>query len=234
MQTVQRHIEASQAELASHPLFSRFHDRAVFERAMAFVPRLAFWVFVFQDILRLNEERVGDAELRRIARHHRAEDAGHHRWFLDDVAALGLGEMRLDQLFEREHAPARDASYALLAEVFGATDDRLRIVLLLVLESTGHVFFDRVAAFTERHGYGQRLQYFSMNHLDVEKKHALFEQRMNEHLATIALEPAARADALALVDRGYAAFRGLFDHLAAERPATPRRRHDSRVLARGL
>ena len=31
-----------------------------------------------------------DREIRRIVRHHRAEDAGHDRWFLDDLASLKL------------------------------------------------------------------------------------------------------------------------------------------------
>src|SRR6185312_10890845 len=111
-------------------------------------PRLAFWVMSFQDILRLNEQMVNDPVLKRIARHHRDEDLGHERWFLEDIAKLTGGPLTISALYGRASASTRDAAYQLITEVYRATDDRLRIVLVLVLESTGHVFFGRTATLT--------------------------------------------------------------------------------------
>jgi len=74
---------------------------------------------------------------KRIARHHRDEDLGHERWFLEDIAKLTGGPLTISALYGRASASTRDAAYQLITEVYRATDDRLRIVLVLVLESTG-------------------------------------------------------------------------------------------------
>ena len=85
-------------------------------------------------------------------------------------------------LFGRYNTVTRDASYSLVSEVFHATDDGVRIVLLLTLESAGHIFFERIAAYLERNGHPAGLQYFSSKHLDVERNHQLLEEEMNGRL----------------------------------------------------
>ena len=117
-------------------------------------------------------------------------------------------------LFGDDHRAVRDASYALVAEVFRAASDVERIVLVLALESTGHVFFDRLARTVEAAGYTDRLRYFSAHHLQVEHAHALFEAKMQACLDARALSPDERDRALALVDRVYDAFDLMFDALA--------------------
>ena len=95
--------------------------------------------------------------VRKIVRHHRAEDAGHERWFLDDLAAMQIPAPDVRWLFGERHSPTRDAAYALVSEVYRTTDDRLRLVLVKTLESAGHVFFGRVAAIVERVGWSKVL-----------------------------------------------------------------------------
>ncbi len=215
MRAIQEYIATKQAEFARHGFFARLESSLPLQHALGFAPDLTFWVMVFQDILRLNERFTTDPELRRIVKHHRVEDAGHEQWFLDDLVVMGAGQQDVRGLFGKRHAPTRDAAHALMAEVFRASDDRLRLVLLMTLESAGHVFFERVAKVVDSAGQTSALKYFSFSHLEVEKNHEVFERQIAAKIDAMVLEPELRRQAEALVDRCYAAFRGMFESFVA-------------------
>jgi len=214
MQSVEKYLAQKQAELAKHPFFVRLEQNQGSDRELVFASGLTFWVFAFQDVLRLNESRVTDPALIPIARHHRAEDGGHDAWFLQDVALLDPTPRDLAWLFGPKHAHTRDAAYALMSEVFRASDDRVRVALLHTLESAGHVFFERVADYVHAVGMTDQLRYFSHHHLEVEKEHSLFEEDAAA-AHELHLPPEVLAEALAMVDRCYQAFTQLFDGLEA-------------------
>ncbi|MGZ3459669.1 MAG: hypothetical protein ACXU86_14335 [Archangium sp.] len=216
MRAVLQHISHRQSRFAEHPLFDTLRPDRPLEQVLAFAPRLAFWVMSFQDVLRLNAQRVKDPELSMLMLRHRAEERGHDDWFFDDVAVLTGRRLTLGELWERAHESTRDASYALLAEVLRPMDDRLRVVLVLALESTSHAFFTRAASLSPTLGSGKRLKYFSNHHMQAEEQHEVFEEQMEAMLRGIELTPALRSEAFALVDRIYAAFHAMFDGLGAE------------------
>jgi hypothetical protein len=211
MKLVEAHVAKKQAQFANHAFFSEQRSGSGLWGALSFAPDLTFWVMAFQDILRLNAALTRDPEMRKIVRHHRAEDAGHERWFLDDLAAMQIPAPDVRWLFGDRHSPTRDAAYALVSEVYRATDDRLRLVLVKTLESAGHVFFGSVAAFVERVGLTKVLKYFSFSHLEVEKNHQVFEDEIAGIVSRIRLEPKVRTEAKRLVDRCYVAFGTMFD-----------------------
>jgi hypothetical protein len=211
MKLVEAHVAKKQAEFANHAFFSEQRMGSGLWGALSFAPDLTFWVMAFQDILRLNASLTRDPKMRKIVRHHRAEDAGHERWFLDDLAAMQISAPDVRWLFGDRHSPTRDAAYALVSEVYRTTDDRLRLVLVKTLESAGHVFFGRVAAFVDRVGLTKVLKYFSFSHLEVEKNHQVFEDEISRIVSGIRLEPKVRTEAKRLVDRCYVAFSTMFD-----------------------
>ena len=211
MKQVEVYIAKRQAQFCEHAFFAEERLSSGLRGGLSFAPDLTFWVMAFQDVLRLNAALTRDPKIRRIVRHHRAEDAGHDRWFLDDLASMQVPAPDVRWLFGERHAPTRDAAYALMSEVYRATDDRLRLVLVTTLESAGHVFFGRVAAAVERAGLTKALKYFSFAHLEVEKNHQVFEEEIARTVSAIRLEPKARIEAKRLVDRCYAAFESMFD-----------------------
>jgi hypothetical protein len=215
MKLVEAYITKKQTEFSKHTFFSERRAGTGLWGRLSFAPDLTFWVMAFQDILRLNATLTRDPELRKIVRHHRAEDAGHDRWFLDDLAAMEIPAPDVRWLFGERHSPTRDAAYALVSEVYRTTDDRLRLVLVKTLESAGHVFFGRVAAIVERVGLGKVLKYFSFSHLEVEKNHQVFEDEISRIVSGIRLPPKVRAEAKSLVDRCYVAFSTMFDAICA-------------------
>jgi hypothetical protein len=216
MRAVLQHISVRQARFAEHPFFAELRQDRPLEQVLAFAPRLAFWVMSFQDVLRLNAQRVRDPELNLLMLRHRSEERGHDHWFFEDVAVLMGRPLTLTDLWDRPHERTRDASYDLISEVLRPMDDRLRVVLVLTLESTSHAFFSRTAALTQSSGTNKRLKYFSNHHMEAEEQHEVFEEQMEAMLRGIELTPALREEAVTLVDRIYTAFHAMFDGLHTE------------------
>ncbi len=215
MKSIQQYLTNKQAEFSQHAFFTRLAQRAPLSEVLPFAKSMSFWIMSFQDILRLNETRVTDPELKKIAYSHKAEDAGHELWFLNDLITLEEQLPDIRFLFGRTHAQTRDASYALVAEVFQAQSDAERIALVLALESTGHVFFEKIATYLEETGYPRynEFRYFSRKHLNVELDHEVFEDEKEALIENLPMTPAQEQACKALVDRIYVSFTAMFDHL---------------------
>jgi hypothetical protein len=211
MKRVQSHIARKQQEFCSHAFFGLLVEGSLSEEhILVFAKELSFWVMSFQDILRINESLVIDPILKRIARHHRAEDAGHEKWFLSDLMAIEGAIPDFRWLFSDDHASTRIGSYALVSEVYRAKTDYERIVLLLTLESAGHAFFEKIISYLERRELSGSLQYFARKHLDVEKQHELFEEQLTKTLFDTVLDQPTRETCVDIVDRIYSVFDSIF------------------------
>ncbi len=220
MKTIQIYIDSKQNEFMNHPFFSILENLNSLEEISYFVPELTFWAMTFQDILRINEERVKDPYLKKVARHHRLEDAGHEKWFLSDKKYMS--KLSNDKICERDDVAwlyskdsqlIRDAAYAIMSEVYKLDDELLNVALLLTLESSGHVFFEKVVKQVKKTGEDKNLQYFSSSHLEVEMAHALFEEEMEKKIFAKRLSITRRREALKMIDRCYEAFNTMFDGL---------------------
>jgi hypothetical protein len=186
MKTIQTYIDSKQNEFMNHPFFSILEKLDSIEEISYFVPELTFWAMTFQDILRINEERVTDPFLKKVARHHRMEDAGHEKWFLSDKKYMSqFCEDKSDRddvawLYGKDSQLVRDAAYAIMAEMYQLDEEILNVALLLTIESSGHVFFEKVVKQVKKTGEDKNLKYFSSSHLEVELAHALFEEEMEK------------------------------------------------------
>jgi hypothetical protein len=213
---VKRVIEARRARLEQHAFLRSLESSARADDLRAFVPQLYFWVFAFQDMLRLAHERVIDPQLREIARRHREEDAGHQAWFAADAAELDCVR-DVVWIFGDEHRVTRDVSYELVAAILEATDDRVRIVGPLVLEALGSVFFPRVVGLVDRAGLRDRLQYFARSHQQIEADHDIFTEEGAKALDGLEFDDVAFAQSVALVDRCFDQGERLATHLESAR-----------------
>ena len=138
MKTIQAYIDSKQSEFMNHPFFKVLEALNSLEEISYFVPELTFWAMTFQDILRINEERVKDPYLKKIARHHRLEDAGHEKWFLHDKKYIGsltnedaCLKDNVAWLYSKESQLTRDAAYAIMSEIYKADNELLNVALLL-------------------------------------------------------------------------------------------------------
>ena len=155
--------------------------------------------------------QITDSEIRKVAHHHLVEDMGHEQCFLSDLKEMKVEEPNLKLLYSRDYIFARDATYAIISEVFRASSDIERVVLIMSLESTGHIFFEYTASLVKRAGYSSNLKYFSIHHLDIEKNHEIFEQEMQKFLNSIHLSEDEEKRICEIVDRVYQAFTIMFD-----------------------
>jgi predicted DNA-binding ArsR family transcriptional regulator len=214
MLEVRHHLAHKQEMFKSHLFFNKLHVQQDFSAGMAFVPILAFWVMVFQDILYMIPPQLKNVVLRRLANHHKHEDSGHDKWFLEDAAHLGITQIFNTQwLFSSNHRLTRILTYRIMVEVFKGKDYQ-KVLLILALESTGHVFFENTARFVQKKGQEDNFKYFSNYHLLVEMNHAVFEEELENSLDIISLTDEERKESIAMIERVYDAFYALFDHLA--------------------
>lgn len=202
MQVVLSEIDYRQEEFSKLPFFKHLENSTRLQDAEIFAPGLSFFVLTFQDILRLNEAKISTPALRPIVHQHRQEDLGHDVWFLHDLHQLGV-TCDAELLFGKEYQVTRDTSFAIISEIFQASDDRVRLAIPLALEAMGHPFFSRVHQFFKRSKFRGQLKYFSKEHFQLEQSHEMFEDEMDVQLRSIELPDHIRAEALGVVARTF-------------------------------
>lgn len=212
METVLSRLKVMAEEYEKRPFFRALEDFGSPAEVQALVPALTFFVFAFQDILRLNEQQIVDPSLKAIARQHRAEDAGHQNWFLHDARCLGV-EPNLEWTFGSNHRVTRDTSYRLVSEVFRASDDRVRVVVPMMLEAAGHPFFSRVFRFFENSGVDSPLKYFALAHWQVEEGHEMLQTTQGKFLQQLTLPDTLRTECLQMMERMFEAMATMVDDL---------------------
>jgi thioredoxin reductase len=204
MQDVLAAIDSGAKQYASRPLFRLLEQHGTLEDIRTFIPTVTFFAFTFQDVLRLNEQRVSSEKLRGIVAQHRREDAGHETWLYRDMRKLGV-EQNIPSMFGKRYQVTRDTAFELVSEVYRASSDATRLAIPLALESTGDVFFEAVTGFFERAGVSEGLEYFSRRHWDVERGHSMFEGDHAEQLRQLALTTLERDECIGAVERIVAA-----------------------------
>jgi hypothetical protein len=209
-------IRDRQSRLAAAPFLRALESSDSLAEMRAFAPQLYFYVFAFQDMLRLSHERFTDSTLRKIAGRHRAEDAGHQAWFANDAEALGFTR-DVVWVFGDEHRPTRDFSYQMISEILDASDDRIRLLFPLILEAAGALFFPRIVDLIRRSGYEGQLQYFARSHQEVEANHEMFTESSDRELDEIGFDAPSFAVALDVIHRCFDACERMVAHLERHR-----------------
>ena len=214
MQKLKTVIASYQRTLKEHDVFGLIEEADSVEPLARLARAAAWWPMVFQDILRLNFERVQGTDYERFAEFHKNEDADHDRWYLGDLAVFDVGTPGLDELFGSQFQPVRDACYKLVAEVHRNQSGAERIAMLLALEPTGHVFFEQISTAVDRVCPHLPLRYFARSHLGVEMSHDLFTESTEADLGKIVLSDAERSESEAMVARIYSTFTDIFSYFA--------------------
>lgn len=214
MKQVLANIETLTREFSALPYFRILETPGRRSELEIMARGLTFFVLSFQDVLRLNAEKMTEPLLKEIAAGQRKDDAGHDTWFLNDLAKLGI-EPNLKWVFGKDHQRTRDASYEIISEVYAASDDYSRLIVALVLEATSGVYFSRVYKFVASMGLEDGLVFFSRHHWDVEQSHELFEDAAQNRLKSIELCETSRAHAVATASRVFRSVSSMCNDLSA-------------------
>lgn len=214
MRELRKFVELHQGTLREHRIFDALDDCRSVASVANMARALAWWPMVFQDMLRMTVTEIRGAEYERFVEYHKHEDAGHDRWFVEDLRVLGVREPILSELFSEDFLPLREACYALAADVRRCEIDAQRAALLMALEQSGRVFFESVSAAVARVCPQASLRYFARKHLDTDTDYDLFRELVDSELNRIDLSPAQREQAQETATRTYAIVEQVFSCLA--------------------
>lgn len=212
MRALQKFISERQNELRAHSLFELLETSSSLDGIACMARSLAWLPMVFQDVLRLNSARV-QGRLQGVADFDRSESSGHDIWFLQDLRTLKQEPPSLEELFGPEYQPLRDACYSIIAEIHRSESDAQHVALLLALEPTGRLFFERVSAAVARIDSGLELRYFSRGHLTAENEYDLATETRLAQIERLALGEDERELCEAMVGRIYDAMSDVFTYL---------------------
>ncbi len=212
MREVEVEIDRQCEAIIAHPFIRRLEGPATLAEVRAVLPRLAFFIGAFQDVLRLSQSHCTDPRLVELARGFADGDRGHEFWYLADLARLGI-PLDVPWLFSDHHAVTRQTAYSLIGLTVGAKDDRSRIAVTLVLEATAEAFFPRMAALIARLGASDGLSFFGGVHIEAEKNHEAFTDQGQALLASIEVPASTLPELRATIDRAFEAMWKLADDL---------------------
>ncbi len=207
--------------LIGHPFLRRLEGDARLDGLERLLPRLAFFTFAFQDMLKIAREGCTDAVLTPIVRSLEEGDRGHDRWFVQDLRSLGV-ELSAHALFGAELETGRRVSYGLLSLLLSAGSDHERLALLLTLEAAAREFFIRVPGFAERAGLACELRYFGAAHLEAEEAHEVFTQDAQATLDALVVPAHAAQAVLEIVEKTFTLLLYLANDLADAIAPSPR------------
>jgi hypothetical protein len=172
-------------------------DMAALRRLL---PRLGFFTFAFQDMLKLAREACSDPELTPLVRSLELGDVGHDNWYVLDLEDLGI-RPSAHELFGAEYEVGRRVAYELIACILRVGSDHARLALLLTLEAAAREFFIRVPGFAARSGLERELRYFGRTHLEAEEAHDVFTEPAQQILTNIIVPAMFAAEVLETVDK---------------------------------
>jgi hypothetical protein len=231
MNRIQAYARSRLADLPTEPLFHELAGDVSASRTLQILPYVTFWSNVFQDIIALNLQRVVDPQLRSIVQTHYDEDRGHNVWLAADVRLIYGALPDVLATFDPAYLPAREFSYAFMAEVYRAESDWERVTLPIVLEEGGKIFLPALIDHFARRGLGPHLQALGHGHVQTEADHQLHTDGVAAALGAMQLPEDARIRAMAMIDRCRAVF-GRFAGVLHDAITTSRPEEEMRLRRR--
>ena len=211
MKKLLQQVKATRILSAEHEMLALLEKDPPLSTFLPFVRTMTFWPMCFQDILRVNAARVQDPEIKKVVSEHMAEDAGHDRWFLEDLRLCEGGLLDVEQIFSSQYAPIRDACFELMAGVLSATSDYQRLALIELYEVHAEVVLPQVVAYLRRADVVERFHYFGQRHIEIEAAHSVHEESTTSFLDDVTLDDAERSECLALVASANDSMLKIFD-----------------------
>ncbi|MDF3064587.1 MAG: hypothetical protein K0R38_188 [Polyangiaceae bacterium] len=199
--------------IIGHDFMRRLEGEAKLSSLRRLLPRLAFFTFAFQDMLKLARESCSDPVLAPIVASLEEGDRGHDRWFVEDLEGLSI-ELSAHSLFGAEYETGRRVAYGLISLLQSASSDHERLALLLSLEAAAREFFIRVPGFAQRAGVERELRYFGSTHLAAEEAHEVFTADAQKTLDALPVPEHSRRAVSETVEKTFALLLRLAAHLA--------------------
>jgi hypothetical protein len=216
---MENNVRKLQEDFSRHVFFTNLKENKIDWGRL--IPALSCWVFLFPDVLRINQAQAISAETADLLSGLRNIDTSHQKWLLHDQQVLNGCQLGHEYLVDDGLALVRDASFDILWEARQARQDVERMALVEALEAGGEVFFDRTELHFSTHPSVSQLKYFAGIHATIERYHA---DEMRRWMAALFLNAAEMLSANQMRERIFNCFHHLFDGLnACSAEPTPQR-----------
>jgi hypothetical protein len=213
MKPVLQHILRLKRQYERLPFFDHLRDESLTpQERLAFFPCMAPFIMSFGDLNRhvLRQEPTDDPYLK-IINAHSHEDDHHWPWYLEDFHKLGhdwpqqAPSATLRFLYSDATVQSRLLSHR-LAHLIWSASPAVRLAIVEAIEETGNVLFALTArlANSMQRETGVELRYCGDFHFKLESGHAMNSE--HAELASIALNPEARTDAIQRVEMVFGYF----------------------------
>lgn len=217
MQEILELIEKKKQEFGMLPFFQFLRDKSVHpKQRLAWAPCVAPFAMSFGELnKRVLRIEPTDNKLQELINKHTYEDDHHWKWFLQDLDKLGFNHSlkfseALKFLWSEDLQKTRKLSQDLFRLCNLYDDPFLRLVIIEVIEATGHIGQSIVAE------VGQELQqitqkeyrYFGEHHLTVENGHLHLAgiNNVEQLLESLEITDAQKVTAFEIVDQIFESF----------------------------
>ena len=191
---------------AKTPLFDKLSQPwHGFEEAGFF----AYWIFTFQDILRLNLEKIHDADLKEVFTQHQLEDSGHDLWYIHDLSLLGI-DLDISTLYNVKNYKIRRAVNEIISLTLQDIEDIERVILVEALEESSHTLFEHTSKYISGFEQADKLKFFSKHHLAAEENHEFRNAKIMDKIFNLELTNTKRASLQNIIDKVYIIFETIF------------------------
>jgi hypothetical protein len=219
MKQVFEHIKQRSAEFDRRPLFSYLRDTSIpAEERLRFVPCVAHFVMTFADLYHffLTENPPKD-RYQELVNTHLSEEGSHWKWFLADLANLGLDkQMRFTDvlrfIWSDSTIETRRLAYE-TCKLSAGMNSLQKLVMVQAIEATGRVGLEAAvpAGNAAAESMKRSLVYFGGHHLDTERQHTIEETDVQTSLENIQVTEEELADLRSIVDRVFQNFTRFVD-----------------------
>jgi hypothetical protein len=217
MKEVLELIEKKKQEFGKLPFFNFLQDKSVHpKQRLAWAPCVAPFAMSFGELnKRVLRVEPTNNKLQELINKHTYEDAHHWKWFLQDLEKLELNHSlkfseALKFLWSEDLQKTRKLSQDLFSLCNLYDEPILRLVIIEVIEATGHIGQTIVAKVTQelQEITQKEYRYFGEHHLTVENGHLHLAgvNNVEQLLESLEMTEEQKVKAFEIVDQIFESF----------------------------
>jgi hypothetical protein len=216
MKQVFSYIGDKAHEFAKEPLFHYLRDERIdAAEKLQFVPWAAHFVMTFADLCAFFLPSATPRDrYEELANIHLSEEVMHRRWYLADLAKIGMDPNirftdALRFLWGDATVKTRMVTYE-LCKLSAGLNSLQKLVMVCAIEATGRVALEALtpAGVEVETRSGRRLVYFGGHHLETELKHTIEGDAVRSSLEAVALDEVTRGNLFSIVETVFDCLRG--------------------------
>lgn len=221
MRRILEQIDANMVEYRKAPFLAHLRDPTVDPQAkLVFAPHVAHFVLTFGDLCRfILPATPAKDRYQELVNANCVEDQDHWRWFLTDLAELGLDprlplSRAISLVWGERNVRTRILSYNLCHFALGA-DSITRLVLVHCIEGAFKATVEdlAIASRTYTAETGKPLRYLGARHSDAESSHTLEQQAVRSLIREVALSDVSYEYCRTMVKQTFSLFSAFAEEL---------------------